>query len=200
MILRSIKPGDTLPKSTISPCLCWKEPAPDVEKTKEFVELAPARSWVDKRACRLAVVHESLLKWGFMHKVDDALSLFCNKKIRTYYVSSFKVIPEKWYFFALHGHEGKSKRETLLTRTTYLTTQLPGFWEFLTSISQSRPKKAPPWDKSKGIVQQALDPQSCQDWKKHPSHTTVLVRCKESRQQGTCSHQKISLGHWVCSV
>lgn len=98
MILRSVKPGDRLPKSTIPPCLRWKEPAPDVEKTKGFVELAPARSCVDKRACRLAVVHESLLKWGFMHKVDDAFSLFCNKKIRTYYVSSFKIIPEKWYF------------------------------------------------------------------------------------------------------
>lgn len=66
-------------------------------------------------------------------------------------------------FVALEGREGKIKKETLLTRTTYLTTQLPSFWAFLTSISQSRPKKAPPWDKSKGIVQQALDPQSCQD-------------------------------------
>ena len=188
MILRSVKPGDTHPKSIITSCLCWKDPAP---------ELPPASS-ADKRACRLGVVHESLLKWGFMHKVDDAFSLFCNKKIRTYYVSSFK--SHTWKVVLLSPLKENQKKMTLLRLTTYLTTQLPSFWAFLTSMSQSGPKKAPPWDKSKGIVQQALDPQSCQDWKKHPSHTTILRRCKESRQQGTCSHQKISLGHWVCSV
>ena len=115
-----------------------------------------------------------------MHKVNHAFSFFVTKNVTVCHLSKSYLKSCTFWPFMAHGLSKRDLTKSLSSGNCYAT--------------------APPWGKSKGIFQQALEPVSCQDLPTSSDKNRPVCQCKDVKiclGYNFFQHQKISFIYCV---